>query len=105
MLSLYTSQAFKQVQIYIFLNSFGASIKYFTAGCKIEKQKIKRKREKDLNKRKSVRGLPEKASGRLLPHCSDRAGRSPLALPRPADRKSTRLNSSHSGESRMPSSA
>ena len=31
MLSLYTSQAFQQVQIYIFLNSFGALIKYFTA--------------------------------------------------------------------------
>ena len=29
----------------------------------------------------------------------------PISLPQVADRKSTRLNSSHSGQSRMPSSA
>ena len=43
MLSLYTSQAFQQVQIYIFLNSFGASIKYFTATLKYKTENKKKK--------------------------------------------------------------
>ena len=53
------------------------------------------------------RGVPEELPAPAAQRHQPRPARGPAGDPGPAlvDRKSTRLNSSHSGESRMPSSA
>ena len=78
-----------------------------------DKEKRKRMHAGDCECCREVRDTPPKATPSLLCAFSltctitqyyKAVGPSPPRL-KPPDRKSTRLNSSHSGESRMPSSA